>query len=140
MASPQPQQEQKSRVDPKPRLNDGGLSAVQLKNKKKDRHYVWVSMEGDAVNDYVYLGYEKEKFAANAFRDGEDITSKGHVLMSCPISVKSEIDASGWAITDGYERRMVSKKQVVADTMRGISARPQHVSVESEIGGLEPVR
>lgn len=99
------------RSDPKPRQNSGIGAWTRLDNRDPTRWYVWVfkADQHQGPDYYLAVGYEVETQRPNGpkpiggrltRKDGETIEWRGHVLMSCSLARKAEIEAYG---EDGEE-------------------------------------
>lgn len=101
-----PQARPVKRSDPKPRQNSGIGAWTRLDRKDPTRWYIWV-FKGDqhqGPDHYVALGYDVETQRPSGVlpiggrltrKDGDVIEWRGHVLMSCTLARKAEIDAYG---------------------------------------------
>ena len=96
-------------------------------NRDPGRHYVWANPNCDqsGVASYLALGYEVETYrkdgpqpkVTRTLKDGDEITVKGQVLMSCPIDHRLGIEAE-WAVpADALEKRILKPGGV--DGLRG---------------------
>lgn len=125
------------RQDPTPRPNDiGHVGWTKILNAAPDRRYVWVSTEGYALDEYLGMGYEVERYSGpdgvrplNTLRlqHGQDIVARANVLMSIPKDAYDAIVRTG---PDGITGLDLADKRDAAmkvtkssrDPMRGLPA------------------
>ena len=99
------------RQDPKPRHIDHSAKKFSVKNRDPDRRYVGVFTGTDgSVEDYESMGYVVEShrkdgvgFGGRNTKEGSELTSSGHVLMSCTAENYDRINLEG---DDGYSGQM----------------------------------
>lgn len=125
----------RKRHDPTSRPADGRRSSDRLIGADPTRHYVYANPNDveTGVECYQALGYEIERYRKDGPRpavgktlsEGSQVTSKGQVLMSCPIEAKQERDefgdgngGMGQSYIDGIDRRIL-KEGNVPDGFRG---------------------
>lgn len=133
----------KKRIDPPKRPVTDVARRGSLKNLRSDRHYVKVykAAPDQGIDYYLDLGYEIEVIKDggpsltgvgkenpfHARRPGDPIEHMGHVLMSCPMERKEQIDRygvdgdGGQEKADIVENRIVDKSKAVDDPMRGMT-------------------
>lgn len=118
----------RKRIDPTSRPADGRRPADRISGADPTRHYVFANPndEETGVAAYEAMGYEVEKVRAGGPRsavgktvtEGGNVTSKGQILMSCPMEDKEARDADGQAIATGWEKRILRDGNV-DDGFRG---------------------
>ncbi len=110
------------RIDPTPSHHDPSEGRFALINRDPDRHYVWAYINDDETGKGKYLAmrYRVEvqepggvrPVIGDTVQDGEEITASGHVLMSCSLERRQEIEQhgafgeGGLALADRQEERM----------------------------------
>lgn len=118
----------RKRHDPVSRPADGRRPYGEVLNRDPGRQYVWTNPndEQTGTESYKAAGFEVETRRADgpraaigkAIAEGEAITTNGQILVSRPIEEKEAEDAAGWAIADGWDRRIL-KDGNVEDRLRG---------------------
>lgn len=144
--------EPQKRKDPRNRHLDGSATAwTQVINRDPNRHYVLVSVGADEGPDwYESIGYQVDVYGGEKGLKlkggkvnktvGEPIEVRGHLLMSCSMERKEEIDRygadgdSGQEHADEIERRLSLNKSRGRDALRGLGVRGEdYLSFESDI-------
>jgi len=138
------------RNDPPHRHYDAMEIAGLLANGDPNRHYVYVNkISQESLWEYEALGYEVESYRKNGVRpaavipsraaklDGQEIETRGMVLMSVDASIKQQVDDAGFA---AYDKRLDRiRQQSYADEAksglptRGASGEPM-IDVVNETG------
>jgi hypothetical protein len=127
------------RKDPAVRHHDGGSTWAKVLNKKEDRHYVLVNMNSSDMGPGYYkeIGYRVEVAdkdgprlaGGTTVKDGEEITMRGMLLMSCDMERYREIQRSGpdgntgWDDAERVERKIIDKERGGIDKLRGLHGR-----------------
>lgn len=121
----------RKRHDPTSRPADGRRAADVLRNADPTRHYVFANPNDLECGVQSYLDdeemeYRVETATADGVRpsvgrtvsEGGQVTSKGQVLLSCPLVNKVERDQRMGATADAMERRILRDGHV-DDAFRG---------------------
>jgi hypothetical protein len=119
----------RKRHDPVSRPADGRRPYDRILNMDPGRHYVLTNPNDRETGTDYYVGvkgYEVEHqrqggpraAIGRTFKEGDEVTVLGQVLVSCPLDQKAEEDAQGEAIARALDRRML-KDGNVDDGFRG---------------------
>ena len=127
----------RARKDPPARALDGVSPWARLENKTPGRHYVLIhSTTAGQVEEYIYNGYEAEVWKTGGVRIagfrgkppfGEEMLTRGMLVMSCSAERKAEIDDvgvdgnTGWDLAEQVEDHILDRS-VGKDLLRGIGA------------------
>lgn len=146
------------RRDPDVRPVEFGRGRTGLKDRDPGKHYVLVTTyPAFVMQEYIAMGYQEEVAENGGVRingirtpEGERLMYQDCVLMSIPLQhnpmdpdapSKERIDAvgaygdAGWKLTDDWEGRIINKKSVQEDLMRGFKG-GRYVNFESDIGAI----
>ena len=140
------------RRDPPHRFNDVTASWSRLRGKDPGRFYVFVykgSLE-QGPDYYESIGYDYETWREGGVQPfgksdpGSVIERRGHILMSCTLEHKQELEQhgadgiSGQAHIDEIDKRMINNRGG-RDPMRGLKGRggDQYMTTIDETGPAE---
>lgn len=143
----------KKRNDPAHRPVTDILRRGQPKNLRPDRHYVKVYKAAgfQGIDYYEDIGYEVEHHRADGpklpgkreYVNGTPIEHMDHVLMSCPMERKREIDQfgpdgdGGQQIADLLEEKLIDKRSGIEDPMRGMHGIRRYLGFENKTSQAE---
>ena len=134
----------KRRNDPKPRSIDGSARWTKIKGRNPDKKYVMVYAGNTEMGVAYYqdMGYQvvdaggQESLAVgDVVNKGQELTARGHVLMSVGNERHAEIeqygseDNGGQQLADEMEDMILDKRGT--DTLRGLGG-PRGLSIEND--------
>jgi hypothetical protein len=122
------------RKDPIKRHIDAVSPWNSIKGADPERHYVWVNPNSEmGLEYYEHLGYDVEEkrvggpsvAGGRTTQDGQPITMRGHVLMSCDAETRERLvevgpdGQGGQREIDRLEDRIIDKRSGM-DPLRGM--------------------
>lgn len=151
MAAATPVRKQGPRSDPRPRTHDGAANRSRVRNKDPKRYYGLVGP--NFAGEYKARGWRVEvaekggvEVIGSSSREGDEITFNDLFLMSISLEDKELLDMfgdepgepGGWALADQIEAKIIDKRGMQADLMRGIKGARGYVGVSSEVQPMMP--
>jgi len=154
MASNAVARPKRARPDPAPRHIDGSAVWANVDNRDPNREYVLVHRGNPelGIPYYESMGYRVEEYkgpagvklrAGQTCKEGEEISNRGMVLMSCTKQRKQEIarrgpdGQSGLDLADEHERRIIDRERGGIDGLRGMrDIRAGYFDVNNETSQL----